>query len=145
MAVSVKFYKPGQGMLTRWVAFGLLALLVVFGCNSLYHFVAGRSDWWAMRLFTLPVVDIGVTRGHLITTGIAAVFCFLIYVLAVNQPKAAEFLIETEGELKKVNWPPRHEFLGSSFIVLLSVVFISLYLMVVDLVLTYTVNQLILR
>lgn len=145
MAVSVKYYKPGQGTLTRWSAFALIALMVFFGSHSLYAFVAVRSDWWMQELFRLPVVDFGVTHGLLVSLLVAAVGCFLAYVLVVNQPRSAEFLIETEGELKKVNWPPRHEFLGSSFIVILSVIIISLYLMVVDLVLANTVNQLILK
>lgn len=145
MAVQLKFYKPGQGTLTRWIAFGLLALLVLFGCHSLYLFVATRSDWWMTDFFRLPVVDYGVTYGFLVSTLVAAGGCLLVYVFVINQPKPAEFLIETEGELKKVNWPPRHEFLGSSFIVILSVAIISLYLMLVDMVLANTVNVFILK
>ena len=145
MAVQVKLYKPGQGMLVRWIAFGLVSLMVLFGCHSLYSFVGTRSDWWMIVVFTFPVIDLAVTYGFLISTAVAAALCFVGYMFVVNHPKCAEFLIETEGELKKVNWPPRHEFLGSSFIVILSVMIISLYLMLVDFVLGKTVQQLILK
>ena len=145
MAAQVKLYKPGQGMLVRWIAFGLVSLMVLFGCNSLYHFVAARSDWWMTVIFTFPVVDLAVTYGFVISLAVAALLCFVAYVFVPNHPRCAEFLIETEGELKKVNWPPRHEFLGSSFIVILSVMIISLYLMLVDFVLGRTVQELILK
>lgn len=145
MAAQVKLYKPGQGMLVRWIAFGLVSLMILFGCNSLYHFVALRSNWWTDPIFTFPVIDVAVTYGFLVSAAVAAALCFVAYVFVVNHPKSAEFLIETEGELKKVNWPPRHEFLGSSFIVILSVMIISLYLMLVDFVLGRTVQELILK
>jgi len=145
MAVQVKLYKPGQGTLVRWIAFGLVSLMVLFGCHSLNAFIAGQSDRLGTALATVPVLDFGVTYAILISTGLAAVLCFVAYMFVVNHPKSAEFLIETEGELKKVNWPPRHEFLGSSFIVILSVMIISLYLMLVDFVLGKTVQQLILK
>lgn len=143
MAYQVKYYKPGQGTIVRWSAFALVALLVLFGCHSLYRVVG--TDWWENALLRVPILDFGVTTGFLISFGLAAAGCFAAYVFVVNGSRPAEFLIETEGELKKVNWPPRHEFLGSSFIVILSVVIISLYLMFVDKFLELTVNQLILR
>ncbi len=143
MAIQVKYYKAGQGTIVRWSAFALLALLVLFGCHSLYKVVG--TDFWENKLFTVPILDFGFTWGFLISVAIAAAGCFAAYVFVVNLPRPAEFLIETEAELKKVNWPPRHEFLGSSFIVILSVVIISLYLMGVDIVLENTVNLLILK
>ena len=52
--------------------------------------------------------------------------------LLLNQEKWAEFLIETEGEVKKVSWPARKEFVGSAMIVVLVVAVVSMFLHYVD-------------
>lgn len=63
--------------------------------------------------------------------GLWAVFC-----LVVNHPQRVDFLIETETELRKVAWPVRREYVGASFVVIIIVALVSLYLTGVDLLLT---------
>ena len=65
------------------------------------------------------------------TIGIFLTVMFALHLL-LNQEKWAEFLIETEGELKKVSWPARKEYLGSASVVVLVVAIISIFLYVVD-------------
>jgi preprotein translocase subunit SecE len=56
----------------------------------------------------------------------------LVAHLYLNRPKPAEFLIETEGEIRKVAWPARKEYLGSSAVVVVVIIILSLYLFAVD-------------
>ncbi len=46
--------------------------------------------------------------------------------------QAVRFFKEARTEVKKVNWPPRKEVIGSTIVVIVSVFIISLFLGVVD-------------
>lgn len=46
--------------------------------------------------------------------------------------KALEFLKEVRVELSKVEWPKRDEFIGSTIVTLILVLFFTIYLGVVD-------------
>ena len=54
-----------------------------------------------------------------------------------------EFLIETRSELKKVTFPSRGETLGSTMVVIVFCVVMSLYLSVVDMFLVWLVGKII--
>ncbi|HZY31684.1 MAG TPA: preprotein translocase subunit SecE [Candidatus Methylomirabilis sp.] len=47
----------------------------------------------------------------------------------------ARFIREVRTELKKVNWPPRKEVVGSTIVVIVSVFILSFFLGVADVVL----------
>jgi len=46
--------------------------------------------------------------------------------------RAIEFLIETQGELQKVSWPTRVELVGSTAVVIISVIMIGVFILGVD-------------
>ncbi|MEK6622567.1 MAG: preprotein translocase subunit SecE [Planctomycetota bacterium] len=46
--------------------------------------------------------------------------------------KVVEFLIETQGELQKVSWPTKYELVGSTAVVIISVVVIGIFVLGVD-------------
>ena len=54
-----------------------------------------------------------------------------MYVL-LNKAKVGDFLIETELEMKKISWPGRSELIGSSTVVIITVVIIALVIMLFD-------------
>jgi preprotein translocase SecE subunit len=63
---------------------------------------------------------------------VLAVFGLLGYwVLGLNK-RVNDFLIATEGEMKKVNWTSRKEIIGSTKVVIVVVVSMSVLLFVVD-------------
>jgi preprotein translocase SecE subunit len=141
-------HNKGQGNIVRWSAFGLLGALALFAARSFYTFpitVRGGQWWWVenpepLRFLGTLGLDLGTILAALLFAALLAadywtVFCW---------PKAADFLIETEGELRRVSWPPRHEFLGSSFVVIVSVIVLGVYLLVVDFGLTFTLLDIIL-
>ncbi|HAO22037.1 MAG TPA: preprotein translocase subunit SecE [Desulfobacteraceae bacterium] len=54
--------------------------------------------------------------------------------------KSTQFLREVKAELKKVTWPSRKQTLGSTVIVIVLVMMISLFLGVVDIALSSLVH-----
>jgi preprotein translocase subunit SecE len=56
---------------------------------------------------------------------------------AVNSPKPADLLIETENEMRKVNWPRRDEAINSSVVVIATVIIFTAFIFVADYVLHY--------
>ena len=56
---------------------------------------------------------------------------FGYWALALNH-RICDFLIATEGEMKKVNWSTRKDIIGSTKVVVFVVIFMSVLLFVVD-------------
>jgi preprotein translocase SecE subunit len=52
--------------------------------------------------------------------------------LYLNRPKVGEFLIETQGEMRRVSWPTRREWVGSTVVVLCLVAVLSGFLYAAD-------------
>ena len=57
----------------------------------------------------------------------------LTYWLVGVSPRTVEFLIATDGEMKKVNWSSRRDVMGSTWVVILWSVLIAGGLFTVDL------------
>ena len=57
-------------------------------------------------------------------------FCVLslLVFLVINKPPNVDFLIATDSEMKKVNWTSRKELIGSTKVVIIFVLFITLML-----------------
>jgi preprotein translocase subunit SecE len=52
----------------------------------------------------------------------------------VNRQRVADFLIATEGEMKKVSWSSRKEVIGSTKVVIVTTLIMAAVLFVVDIV-----------
>ncbi|MBI5366052.1 MAG: preprotein translocase subunit SecE [Planctomycetes bacterium] len=127
---KLPLYKPNQGMIVRVSALGVLGAFAVFAAYALYQWPSNES-WWRSPLIGDIVWGLPFS---------ALFFLALfggVYFMAFNHPKAADFLIETEAELRKVNWPARHEYLGSSFVVVVSVVVLGGFLFLADTVVSH--------
>ena len=75
-----------------------------------------------------------VQRSGTAAVILIAVFGILGYWLIGRKPKTVDFLVATEGEMKKVNWSTRREVVGSTFIVIVISAFIAALCMVFDFV-----------
>ena len=107
-------YKPGQGRYTRIGTGAFLALFAGFGCSSL-HIVLGMTE----RLSPLAQKVIPVGLFLALVAAIA---------LLMNWPKLADFLIETEIEMARVIWPSRRDVMGSSLVVIITVLVMAAFL-----------------
>ena len=88
----------------------------------------------------VPAFISDASRGKQIAMISAAVFV-AIYALIVwrlmNKPANVDFLIATDGEMKKVNWTSRTELIGSTKVVILFMFLIAALLFLIDLVFGY--------
>ena len=132
---SFDWRKAGQGTWVRSVALVALGALAAFGCWAFYRapLFSSTGSWWANTLWQTDFLGMSLALRPVLfpALGIFATVMFAVFQL-LNREKWADFLIETEGELKKVSWPARKEYLGSAAVVVLVVAVISLFLFFVD-------------
>jgi preprotein translocase SecE subunit len=133
LGTRLAWQKPGQGKWVRGAALAALGTLAAFGCTAFYRLPPSTSSWWKDILWDGEFLTKTITIRPILypSAGILAAVMLAIFLL-LNQEKWAEFLIETEGELKKVSWPARKEYMGSAAVVVFVVAIISLFLFVVD-------------
>jgi preprotein translocase SecE subunit len=143
LASKMVYNRPGLGRAVRLSAFGGVAGLVLFGSYALYMAPSISSSWWRdvfgpWSLFgkMISVKPILFPAAGVFLGVMAVVF------LLLNQDKWADFLIETEGEVKKVSWPARREFVGSAAIVVGVVAVVSMFLHFVDKYLSLAMQKL---
>jgi len=117
--MSMQVYKPGQGKYTRLISGLSVAVVVAIGCWRLYEMLAA-TDWNAWIVFLVPLIVF-------VAAGVG------IYWL-LNKSSVADFMIASEGELKKVNWSSRKEVAVSTFVVIVVVVAMAMLLGATDMV-----------
>jgi len=132
--MALKIYKHGQAGYTRMGSAVGLAVIVAVSSYKLYE-----------RLMDMTWIESKNTRMMVATMVPSAVFVilgFLIYLL-INKPAVSDFLIASEGEVKKVNWSSRKEIAVSTFIVIVVVAIVSVILGVADLFFQWSITQII--
>ena len=121
MAFSI--YKRGQGKYTRLgSAFGI-SLISAIGCYRLYEQLSVAE--WELSRNTVVLI------ATLVPAGVLVVLAGLIFWL-VNRPSIADFMIAAEGEMKKVSWSSRKEIAVSTFVVIVVVIVMAMFLGAVD-------------
>ena len=119
MASAIR--KFGQGYWTRMmsvVGFGLVAVLGAI---------------WIWRM--LDTVSLGFPSIY-IASGVSVLFLAIVgatlwWFVGWNA-RSVDFLVATEGEMKKVNWSTKHELVGSTVVVIAVVIIISLFCWLFD-------------
>ncbi|MCI0342358.1 MAG: preprotein translocase subunit SecE [Planctomycetales bacterium] len=100
-----------------------------------------RPTFWTRPLLgQVPVVDLDLSAGFLISVGVGLALGYFVIFVVLNKPRVADFLIETEVEMKKVSWPKGRELVGSSGVVIACIATLAIYLYVVDLALASLAN-----
>lgn len=133
---QMKVYKNGQGMAARWTGAALVMGMALYGCYALYDYPS-HEGWWGDVLFSLGALDLELKYGLLVSLALAVGLAILDFRFVVNHPRVADFLIETEAELRKVSWPAKHEYLNASFVVILSVMILSFWLVFSDVAISW--------
>lgn len=134
-------YKKGQGVYSRIVVGVALGILGLFASLSLYNALMDLPN--VAQNTKIPLVGIGLTWGLICAFALFALLGFLIYIFVAgletgvrpldnSGKKAVQFLIETQGELQKVSWPTKYELVGSTAVVIISVVVIGVFVLGVD-------------
>jgi preprotein translocase subunit SecE len=116
----LRIYKPGQGTYTRWgtaISAGIIAL-------------AGVS-FLAEELPILPFGDNPWVQ-YLVPVAVFAALAIVIFRFVGSNQKFVDFMIATEGEMKKVNWSNKKEIIGATKVVIATVLGLALTLFAVD-------------
>lgn len=114
-------------------AFWSLAFFLAFGCKFLHTQLVSKVDALepAIGGLVLPVVQVAVNGAFLIAMAVFVVG--LLFLLRwQRQEKVADFLIDTEGELRKVTWPTMPDVINSSIVVIVCVLFLMGFMAAAD-------------
>lgn len=114
-------YRPGQGGRVRWGTAAAAALLIIWASGFVFEKL-GIIETQQTRIG----LQIGFTVAILLGGGIWA------YHMLSKSRRTVDFLIATEGEMKKVNWSTRKEVIGSTKVVIFVMVAMALILFIVD-------------
>lgn len=123
----VQIYKQGQGTYVRWGTAIGGALIAYGGCVFLYdqlRLFSGLSE--TARLLIPAVVFVAAIGG--------------LFWLVGRYRGAIDFMVATEGEMKKVNWSSRKEVIGATQVVIVTVFFMALLLFVTDIVCIFVLS-----
>ena len=120
--MSLEIYKKGQGYYTRMCSAIAGGILAAMGSYALYQ--------------KLEVIQTqGSNLRSWLRVGIPLVLFMLLALLLfklMNMPKLADFMISTEGEMKKVSWSSKKELIGSTKVVIGTVITMAIFLATVD-------------
>jgi preprotein translocase subunit SecE len=116
-------YKPGQGHYTRMLsAVGGVVLILGAGNFVFTELEVVTDASWVIYLQAISAAAVVVGFG------------LLLYWLVYVKRGSCDFLIATEGEMKKVSWSSRNELIGSTKVVIAFTLFLGLMLFLVDMV-----------
>ncbi|MCG3127713.1 MAG: Protein translocase subunit SecE [Phycisphaerae bacterium] len=116
-----QIYKQGQGTYVRWGTAVGGALIAYGGCVFLYDqlkLFVGMSE--TVRLLIPAVVFVAAGVG--------------LFWLVGQSRGAVDFMVATEGEMKKVNWSSRKEVIGATQVVIVTVLVMALLLFITDVI-----------
>ncbi|MCA9291992.1 MAG: preprotein translocase subunit SecE [Phycisphaerales bacterium] len=116
-------YKRGQGYWTRLMSAAAAAILVGMGAIWLWDIVKG------IRIGDTPPIYISASAA-VIWMGAFGLLGY--YLIGVNR-RVVDFMIATEGEMKKVNWSTRREIMGMTWVVIMLAIYIALWTQAFDL------------
>lgn len=117
--MPLSIYKSGQGYYTR--------SLTAIGAATLVFALVGWLWGQLERADLANLVYWQVAVAVVLVGGFGGLLWYLL-----NKPRIADFLIATEAEMKKVNWPVRREIVGSTWIIICGVFLMAALLFVVD-------------
>jgi len=115
---TFEIYKRGQGKYTRITTFVAIMVIGVVGAGALSAWLEAYTDspYYRFGIPTLLVALLG-----------------LVMFRVVNRPKSADFMIVTEGEMKKVSWSSQKEIVGSTKVVIVTAFLMAAVLFSTDL------------
>jgi preprotein translocase subunit SecE len=121
-----RVYKPTQGYWTRLgTGLGVAGIILL----TVFWFLREELSKFG-ELRTNNALLYGILLGALIVLSIVGWW-------AINRPKHAKFLIETDGEMKKVTWTSRRELVRSTQVVVIFMFLTAAMLFLYDIVFGY--------
>ncbi|HVY62383.1 MAG TPA: preprotein translocase subunit SecE [Planctomycetota bacterium] len=132
---AFEVYKPDQAVKSRW-ALGICTIsLAAFGCYQLFY---SLGEWAHGHIYSgfRPL-------GEEFPISWALVLSIVLFIAgavgtwwAVNHARLVDFLTETELEMTKVSWSSKREVVGSSIVVVATVIILGVWIAAVDVTLS---------
>jgi len=122
--MALPIYKPGQGYWTRVLSVAGVFAVTLAGAKWVTNRLARHASAFGDHL-------IFYQAGVFVL--IAALTGLLCWWLIGRRPNIVNFMIATEAEMKKVNWPSRREIVGSTVVVIGGTLLMAALLFVVNL------------
>ncbi len=116
-------YKPEQGKWTRGLSLLAAGIMIAWGGKYIYDRVL---------MFDEPG-PVGMLLSKGLPLAFVVVFGLLCYWLIYVHRTSSDFMIATEGEMKKVNWSTRREIIGSTKVVIVFTMLMATLLFLFDL------------
>jgi preprotein translocase SecE subunit len=131
--MNLEIQKKGQGKYARGAAYVLAGILALFGAFRFYASinVPGRA------VFVDDVPVLGVISAYNLAAIAVALIGMLLVHLFLNRLDAVDLLIETEQEMKKVDWPGRAVVQNATLVVILVTFVLAILLHGFDVVLQW--------
>lgn len=131
-------YKKVQGMRIRRIVMLVVMATVALG---VYYYIWARTGvtaggapyTWDIPFVSSHVLVLFRSPGLTIPVVLLGLAVWFGYRL-VNYPPMAEFLINTEAEMAKVTWTSRKRLIRDTGVVLLTVLFLAIYLYMLDII-----------
>lgn len=115
-------YKKGQGYWVRLMSAIAYGLVVAMGGYWLWDLLA-NAQFGEMQPVYVQMISLLV---------VFVVFGWIGYQVLARRHRTVDFLIATEGEMKKVNWSSRREIIASTRVVVMLTLLIALLCQVFD-------------
>ncbi len=126
-------YKEDQGKVARIILVTVIMLGAVFALQQLHGYMPKIPDWKLLGLIDDKGLCLKILDWRYMVHGPLIVLAIMFAYRQFNRPKTADFLIETENELKnKVTWPSRKEETSASIVVVVTVLILSVFIFGVD-------------
>ena len=126
-------YKEDQGKVARIILVTVILLGAVFALQQLHGYMPKIPDWKLFGLIDENGLALQILDWRYMVHGPLIVLAIMFAYSQFNRPKTADFLIETENELKnKVTWPSRKEEVSASVVVVVTVLILSVFIFGVD-------------
>ena len=141
----MKIYKEGQGKAARNSVAAVIGLFGVVSSIRIYNYFvnpqlkfdlnsSNLEQWLSVSSWPFDYRFI-IVAPYLIGICVFGVWQY-------NHPRWADFLIDTENELRnKVTWPSRKEHVNASIVVVIASILIGGFTFVADLILTFVSRQ----
>ena len=129
--MAFELYKSAQGRYVRVgtaIAAALVALVI---------------SYYVWGLLSRHVPDDLAYKVYVVYAAPAVLFAVVAAMTAyyLNKPKAADFFIATESEMKKVSWSNKAELVGSTVVVIVTVLLLALFIYLADNAIIFTLAR----
>ena len=132
-------YKPQQGRLARTGALACFLLIGFYAAYKWYQWSFLQEPWFGKGTIYVGIIG---------ALGLLGALCWLGYSVAFVKPRPSEFLIDLDGELRKVVWPktqplfdPKTEAWGHTYVVIVAAAIFAALIALIDILLMYGVTE----